>query len=670
MGGCFFSLTETSNSESGASNVCGLVGVLGKRPLAGLADPLRAAADAAHHRGPDGAGYLAMLASPDGDGTRIRRLDSAPDASLLARSTLALGHRRLAIIDLSEAGNQPLGNDAGSHWIVYNGEIYNHVELREELRLLGHGFRTGTDTEVLLRAYEQWGPDCVHRFNGMWAFAILDLHARRLFCSRDRFGIKPLYLYADDDYVAFASEIKQLLCFPFVPRRANERAVSEYLAYAGVEYCEETFFDGIDKLAAGTNLLIDLTEGTRSTHRYYAPDPGGHRQIRTTEAADEFRDLLADSIRLRLRSDVAVGSCLSGGLDSSSIVCLMNDQLRRHAREEVQRTFTCHFDVPEANEITYQREVVRHTGVRSHLVEPTADDLMTDLESLVRQQEEPVSSSSVFAQWKVFELAATKSVKVMLDGQGADEQLAGYVPLLATYLTELRVKRRLLLHAWELIQFARLHGGDGLWQVEGGLSLWLRRALQARPPNSLPPPSDWMHDAAVVVPEDSLYLATRGERAFDEDEILSNSLFQLVFLNNLQALLRYEDRSSMAFSIEARVPFLDHRLVEFLLELPSDRKIRNGYTKRVLRDGMAGVLPERIRWRVPKLGFATPERRWLSGPLRPLVVAALDDPRVQRFVAPEAAHRYLRAWDGVTIADSTPWRWLNVHLWMNAYELD
>jgi asparagine synthase (glutamine-hydrolysing) len=649
--------------------MCGISGVFSNDGLIGFHQAFLAANNIVAYRGPDGEGIA--LISPDQPRIRTFTKERPPDDADFASATLGFGHRRLAIIDLSSSGSQPMTNADQSLWIIFNGEIYNYIELRRELRSKGRSFRTDSDTEVILYAFETWGEDCVHHFNGMWAFAIADLHENRLFCSRDRMGVKPFHYYFDGSRFVFGSEIKQLLCFPFVPRRINERAAYEFLAFAAVDYCEETFFDGIFRLPQGHNLVLNMKEPSLSVRKYYQPSLEIDRHMTCRKAAMTFRELLSDSVRLRLRSDVEVGSCLSGGLDSSSIVCLMHMELSAAGRGDIQRTFSSHFEEKEANELEYMEEVIRATGVQAHLICPTAGELMEDMDRLVWHQEEPFASTSIFSQWSVYKLVHRHGIKVMLDGQGADEQLAGYVGLIPSYFQELREKQERLRLGWEIFRDARLTGKPVLRLVPGKIGDFLRRYSGEKENRLSPPGADWIHpDLVERFQGQSRYLANQQVKPFGDREHLSNVLYQLTFLNNLQSLLRYEDRNSMAFSVEARVPFLDYRLVEFLLSLPSCLKIRNGYTKRVLRDGVAGVIPEKIRWRVGKLGFTTPERSWQRTILKPLILGAVRDDYMARFVVAEKALAFFRELEHIDLLDFSPWRWVNLYLWMKAFRLE
>ena len=640
--------------------MCGITGLFCSSGINDLISAFQRANTVAQHRGPDGRGF-ALFDTHQGKDTRWLSYKSSVEIPDMPGATLALGHRRLAIIDLSETGAQPMANEDDSLWITYNGEIYNYVELRVELERAGHIFRSQSDTEVIIHAYEEWGEGCVTNFNGIWAFAIADLKNRKLFCSRDRFGVKPFHYYSDGGHFVFGSEIKQLLCFPFLSRKVNEQIIYDFLAYAALDHCAETFFEGIHKLLQGHNLILDLNTGSVIIKPYYQPSMQLNNDISFQEAAQEFRRLFTDSVRLQLRSDVEVGSCLSGGLDSSSIVCLMNQHLKREGKNTIQRTFSSHFESEEANELEYMQEVIKATNVRADFTYPQADELLRDMERLVWSQEEPFGSTSIFAQWSVYKLVHEHGIKVMLDGQGADEQLAGYLGLSSYYFKELQAKRSFFQLIYERWKYAR-------FQQEAWLPLISRYLVRNQP--SLPPPTSWINPQLIKQYQmTSPYLANLQVIPFGKKEHLNNVLYQLTFLGNLQQLLRYEDRNSMAFSVEARVPFLDHRLVEFIFSLPSEFKIRSGRTKRVLRDGMAGILPEKIRHRSGKLGFSTPERLWQRTALRPLIEQAINDENISHYIVPKQAMLFLEQMERHNLHDFSPWRWLNLSIWIKQYEL-
>jgi asparagine synthase (glutamine-hydrolysing) len=542
-----------------------------------------------------------------------------------APAVAALGHRRLSIVDLSPAGHQPMCTADRNCWITYNGEIYNYLELREELRALGSAFSTRSDTEVMLAAYRQWGRGCLQHFNGMFAFVLFDRARRKLFAARDRFGVKPLYYWiSPEGLIAFASEIKQFTVLPGWQARVNGQRAYDFLNWGVSDHTDETLFRGVFQLRGGEALELDLDSGELSRvsaggrlPAYCWYELQGRPFAGTpVDAGHAFRALLMDSIRLHLRADVPVGSCLSGGLDSSSIVCVMNDLLRAQNVGALQRTFSACATVTRFDEREFIDDVVRQTGTDAHFVYPSLEELFPLLDRITWHQDEPFGSTSIYAQWHVFRLAAENGVRVMLDGQGADEQLAGYHGFFAArYSDLLRGLRWTTL--WQEVQRAReLHGHPPLLSVKyalnGVLPEWLRQPLRrfaGRPANNVP----WLDMAALGAESGDPFrrIASSGSTS-----VAAMSRAQLT-ATSLPMLLHWEDRDSMAHSVEARVPFLDYRLVEFVLGLPDDYKIAGGVTKRVLRDGMRGVLPEKIRTRIDKLGFVTPEEVWLreDGPV-------------------------------------------------------
>lgn len=537
---------------------------------------------------------------PDGEGTYFS-------------GAVGLAHCRLAIIDLSPEARQPMANADGSLWIVFNGEVYNHPELREELRALGHRFVTATDTEVVLRAYEEWGRDCLARFNGMWAFAIWDERRRELFCARDRLGVKPFYYTVAGGSFLFASEIKALLAHPAVGTRPNDRMLATFLAWGVADHTEETMYEGVFQLRPAHWFVVS-GEGVGEPERYWDlvvnAAPGGADD---GAAARGLRDLLTDAVRLRLRSDVPVGTCLSGGIDSSTITALINDLLQEERPESVgdrQKTFSVCFDDPRFDERGYIDEVVAAMGVANHRITPDTEGLWEDIGRLLSMQDEPFASLSIYAQYCVMRLASNE-VKVVLDGQGADEQLGGYIAYQVPYVRGLLQQGRVLAALREVVGSAKHHRSFFWWAARQALVRSRRRgALRGDVP-------------AVLRYAGSL------------DEVLTRE----ITASNLPLLLHWEDRNSMAFSIEARVPFLDHRVVEFLAALPLDQKIRGGVTKHVLRRAIRGLVPESVRCRMEKMGFVTPEEVWMKEDLAPHIL--------DLFSAPAFARRPY--WDGEAV---------------------
>lgn len=643
--------------------MCGITGYISLSSKTSGKEQFIKANSIIRHRGPDGEGFL--FSDIKGGKSRLCHSSSEAEEHLASSGEpdILLGHRRLAILDLSDAGAQPMSSEDDKLWIVFNGEIYNFLEIRKELEQLGYAFKSHCDTEVILQAYREWGTDCVSRFNGMWAFAIVDFNKGILFCSRDRFAIKPFFYFFDGVRFVFASEIKQLLCFPFIKPVVNDLAVYEFLEFGVVDCGEHTFYKDIFRLYQGCSLILDFTSKKMEKQKYYNPKLEINRDISFPEASKEFGRLFEDSIRFRLRSDVEVGTCLSGGLDSSSIVCVVNRILKDEGKADIQRTFSNHFDDEDADELEYMREVINFTKVRSHLSKPSAQDFIDDFKKLVWHQDEPFGSTSIFAQWSVFKSVNQNQVKVMLDGQGADEQLGGYLGLISTYLSQLQKNGDYGLLLREAFLFARKQKNRSYYRYIPFLSRFAGTADSY-------PVRNWMNESfRESVAENLVYPLHLAEKPFGEREDLANLLYQLTMHANIPSLLHYEDRNSMAFSVEGRVPFLDYRLVEFIFSLPSAYKIRWGYTKSVLRESMKGILPEKVRIRQSKLGFATPERSWQKTALGPVVEKALKDERLFRYIRKDEAMAYQNEVKKRSLHDSSFWRWINLSLWMDAFDV-
>jgi asparagine synthase (glutamine-hydrolysing) len=594
------------------------------------------------HRGPDDEGYF-------------------------ERPSASLGHRRLSIIDL-EHGHQPMSNESATVHIVYNGELYNFRELRSELESLGRAFQTASDTEVVLASYEQWGNDCFSRFNGMWALAILDERGSsgtaepgtsepgtaagtKLVLSRDHLGIKPLYVTEAGGRLLFASEIKALLASQQLSATVDERRLAEYLARGLHDHDERTFFEGVQQILPATVVTIDVASGERHVHRYWTP------RLTSSGSADPttFREAFAKAVERRLVADVPVGTCLSGGLDSSSIVCVMSELLAAGAPDASSmgdrlRTFSAVFDGDPIDEQEYIEPVLAASGADSDFVRPRSGELFDDLPMVVWHQDEPMVSSGPYAQYRVMELAKGK-VKVLLDGQGGDELLAGYVPYQYVYLRQLAAKRQL-----------------------GTLRREATRARDVLTPIALQRLADrkrHVDPARYCVPILGDPVRNAELRATDRRvrNDLKVRLLQDLTTYSLPSLLRYEDRNSMAHSMESRPPFLDQELVELVLALPADAIIRDGWSRWILREALSGVLPEKVRVRRKKIGFTTPEIRWLRA----------ERATIQGiFRSPAFCSRPY--WDGPAIArafkavcagelEESPlfWRILNAEAWLRVF---
>jgi asparagine synthase (glutamine-hydrolysing) len=530
---------------------------------------------------------------------------------------LELACWRLSILDLSSHGHQPMSYANGRFQIVFNGEIYNYVELRNELVRAGYTFESGGDTEVVLAGYAHWGQECLPRFLGMFAFCLWDRETGTLFVARDRFGIKPLYYWISQRGVAFASEIKQFTGLSDFRARANPRRIAEFLAYGFQDHTSETLFQEVRQLRGGESAVLSTTQW----HPKHEPNIRAWYQLRAPnqfegtfeEAAAKYRELFTDVIRLHLRSDVPVGSCLSGGMDSSAIVCAMHKLLEKSGKSEIQKTFSCVFEQPECDERPFMEAVELSTQAKPHHVSPTAEDVLAELSTQLWHQDEPFGDASVVAQWHLFRRVSQSGVKVMLDGQGGDEQLGSYLAFFGPHLLSLLRRRGLPSMLQEARDCKRLHGWT-MAKTMHSLLFWFA-------PNVF----NFLGHVKKTWSGDRVWM----KRAYlDEHDVrlnpginaggagispISTSWLSRTMLTRttLPMLLHWEDRNSMAHSVEARVPFLDHRLVEFTLSLPDEFKTKNGVTKRILKSAMVNVVPEKVLSRTDKKGFATPEERWL-----------------------------------------------------------
>ncbi|GIW53764.1 MAG: asparagine synthetase B [Nitrospiraceae bacterium] len=620
------------------------------------------------HRGPDGEGYVLLSASGREQPYLVRGSSVVRSSLGDHRYHIGLGHRRLAVVDLSEGGHQPMATDDCRCWITYNGEIYNYLELRAELKTLGHRFRSESDTEVLLAAYREWGTSCLERLNGMFAFALWDGQRKWLFCARDRFGEKPFYYVWDGARFAFASEIKGLL--PLIGRpKPNQRAVYAYLDGAHLDYAESTFFEGVRQLPPAHYLIFG--DGRLTAHRYWRlPESDGTPRRTRTDDVERFHHLFQDAVRLRLRCDVPVGSCLSGGLDSSSIVCVANALLLNdagvpsHLIGARQKTFSSCFEDPAYDERRFIRFVVERTGVEPHYAFPDPKELIETVRRVVRQQDEPFGSTSIFAQWTVMRLAAQHGIRVLLDGQGADEILAGYHGFFGAWFADLFLQGRWgrLCQEWQA--YRRRHGALPP-QAIANFARALLPEMVVRKVRPLMTGS-----AAWLAPEFRRRWKEKEETDQPEGSYLQAMQRRLLERNGLRALLHYEDRNAMAFGIEPRLPFLDHRLVESVFALPSDFKLHAGWTKVLLRNAMDGILPDPVRWRADKLGFATPEDEWFRTSLREMAQDILFDSRTRSrgYLNLGAVRREFDAHQaGRKNLGFVLWRWLNVELWCREF---
>ncbi len=613
-----------------------------------------------------------------------------PDAQgIHVQDGLGFVHRRLAIIDLDERSQQPMRVE--HCLLIYNGEIYNYLELRAHLEGLGHTFVTESDSEVLVRAYLQWGRDCLHRFNGMWAFALWDEAKGGLWCARDRFGVKPFYYTQRDGEFRFASEPKALLGDDPGLRQMNLRAVGRFLAEGIMDDEPETFFQEISPLAPAHELWIGAATGLQ-IRPYWKLTPmtlaGGlelasarlsnagavaaesfdvpqdlpvHEHPQFYTAVEALRALLQDAVRLRLRSDVPVGTCLSGGMDSSSIVALASGLCGQPIR-----TFSSDYQETDCSESEFIQAVVDGCGTQATRVVPSPHELAQVLDQIAWAQDEPSGSAALFSQWKVMQ-SAHGQVTVLLDGQGGDELFAGYWPYFEDFLWDRAFVGKA---APELGPAQQLTGQDYRRQVsKAGLQRRLPEFLRKREklkPNPYKPP-------ALLAPElaRSLLSFDRSRSASSPvwPDRLSRRLAHDVTHVSLPPLLRYEDRNSMAFSLEARTPFLDYRLVEFAFSLPAEFKIQRGWTKRVLRSAVAGLVPPQVVSRRDKKGYPTPAAHWFRGPLKSWLAEHLSPQavRASEWLDPAAVQSLLASHESGQDRSWELWRVLSLLTWQRLF---
>ena len=640
--------------------MCGIAGIalLDQSTI----DPmlLKALAQSLQHRGPDDLGFLGWK----GNGV----VRCGRDSSALAGSRVGLVHRRLAIIDRSEAGWQPMVSGNQRYGIIFNGEIYNYLELKAELKQLGYTFRSDSDTEVLLYGYSHWGANVLTRLVGMFAFAILDTQENKLFLARDCFGIKPLYYCYWNGGFVFASEITALIQLPGLDRRANPQRLYEYLRFGLTDHGDATLFAAISQLPAAHFLEVNLECPQEARPAvYWQAEIGQRSDLSFKQSAEQLRELFFDSVRLHLRSDVPVGAALSGGIDSSAIVMAM-----RHLGGkglDIQ-TFSYIADEPSLSEERWVDLVGAAAGVTVHKIRPTATELVKELDDLIGVQGEPFATTSVFAQRMVFQRVAEAGIKVTLDGQGADELLGGYPVFAAVRLASL-----IRQHQWEdalrFLQTAcRTRGLDRLWVTlrAGGMLV----------------PEAWEGVARQLVREDlypawlhATWFAERGvvARAFGrvpDREMLKAYLRQTLAQSSLPALLRYSDRNAMSFSVESRVPFLTPSLANFIFTLPEEYLIApDGTSKAIFRAAMRGIVPDAILDRTDKIGFVTPERRWLAT-MGDWVDETLSH-EVMGQILPLRGEQIMREWRAIRRGgkafDARTWRWINLIRWTERFSV-
>ncbi|HMN31966.1 MAG: asparagine synthase (glutamine-hydrolyzing) [Chitinophagaceae bacterium] len=575
--------------------MCGIAGFITSNPNENSIGKLKKMTDVIAHRGPDGEGHW-----------------------ISENGKVGLGHRRLSIIDLSQEANQPM-HYMDRYSIVFNGEIYNFVELRENLQKDGYQFHTHSDTEVLMAMYDKYKADALKYLDGMFAFVLYDKKENTAFCVRDRFGEKPFfYNYKKGEYFSFGSEMKCLWAGG-TPKVVNNRMLFNYLSFGYLDNpndLSETFYENCTRLHHSHYILVNIDKLEIQIHKYYDIEwQHINHQITIEQAKEKFHELFYTSVSRRLRSDVPVGSSLSGGLDSSLVVSVV-DKLKEGTSQK-QSTFSAVFPGFKKDERKFMDYVIEKTNVSPNFITPSDEGLIEDIESLSFHQEEPYGSASIYAQYCVMKLAKQNNVTVLLDGQGADEILAGYHFYYNSFFNELKNTNQ-TEYQKQLEIYKNLHQSNS---INGITKKTLGDRVRAISPSLVKPIKGLRNQIKQLTNPvfNSDFYNTYSKDVFETKgntfSTLNESLYNSTYRSgSIQQLLRYADRNSMAHSREVRLPFLSHELVEFLFTLPAHYKIHDGWTKWIMRETF-DILPEQIRWRKDKIGYEPPQKSWMENPL-------------------------------------------------------
>lgn len=553
------------------------------------------ALNAIQHRGPDGDGVV-LINSVSGVFKNLQTDDLPaeinPDLTLDEYVDLSfdllLAHRRLSIFDTSSKGFQPMYHPHTGNWVLFNGAIYNYIEIREILKGLGHFFVSATDTEVVLAAYQQWGENCLSMFNGMWSIVLWDNVKKSLFVSNDRYGVKPLYYVAKKDELIFCSEQKQFFSFSNVLKSYNEDNLKIFIEEGYSDFDETTFYKNISRFKPSHYLSVslrDLNEFNLTAKQYYKL-PETIKKYKANDAIDEFQALLADAVKLRMRSDVPYGFSISGGLDSSAILYIASELIPKNDL----KTFAAIFPGMDGDESEYVKLVDKNLGISTKFINPFNDFTIEDFEKHIYQLDAPVQSTSFYAAWSVARLVKDNNIKVLLVGQGSDEVFAGYHHHFYRYCREL---------------------------ISGGAILnYLSLVSAYSKLKSIP-----VQKIHIIILNEFKLIAkfklglSKIDNKLSQNWQTASTLIQLLKYDltshMLPFMLRADDRSSMKFGIETRHPFMDYRLIDFGLSLPSDLKIKDGWQKWIIRESMI-ELPHSIRYRTDKKGYTTPQNLWVE----------------------------------------------------------
>lgn len=553
--------------------MCGISGIINKNGESVEEQEIQKINNLVVHRGPDDEGFY-------------------------FEKNFAFGHRRLSILDLSSDGHQPM-HYLDKYVIIYNGEIYNYLELKEELQKEYYVFHSNTDTEVILASYDKWGEECVNKFNGMWAFAIYDKEKDIIFCSRDRFGVKPFYYTQVDGKFIFGSEVKQLLEF-YKDRYVNETILVDYLLYGLEEHTNETFFKNIYKLEQSHNLVYNLKTNSFQIKRYF--DIKFDKELNQLDEQDSIvyiKNKLENAIDLRLRSDVKVGTCLSGGLDSSSIAAIASKKYH----EKTNETFVAiHAKSVEkkTDESEFAREVAEYCNLNIIVVEPRLEDITNNIEEVIYAQEEPFGSPSIFMQYFVMKQARKNKCIVMLDGQGGDETMFGYESYFSFYFASLLYKFKFIKYVNEIKNLTTFKVSKKSI-IRGSIVTLFKNQLSF---------------IEKLIKNKKTFIKLKNDRKrlnhLFEFRDFKNFQKKEIMIRNLPHLLRYEDKNSMRNSVETRLPFVDYQFVQSAVSINDSMKFKNGFLKYILRKVVNTILPKDIVWRTNKFGFEAPTDMWID----------------------------------------------------------
>lgn len=586
--------------------MCGLAGIFNLDGSPISTKYLASMTQLIKHRGPDDEGFLLInkeknsFASHSGTDSIDEIRNSLSFLPSESSGSFGMGFRRLSIIDTSAAGHQPMLDPAKNFALCFNGEIYNYLEIKKELEALGHIFQSGSDSEVLLHSYMQWHAACLDRFIGMFAIAIYDLRNNSLFIARDRLGIKPFLYYFDQKRFVWGSEEKQFVFSGILNCSPNHQAISNYLSQHLLFEDQSTFFNEIQQLPSGSYAIINQ-QGMKIQSYWDIPIPQIQNYLNEPESINTIQRLLKDSIKLRLRSDVPLGIALSGGIDSSSVCCLA-----RTLTNTSINTFSVFYEGEKYDERTYIEEVIKLGGFEAKYHTSSNEQQLSEIEQWIYYQDAPSTSGSPFSAYKNYQNVKDSGIIVLLNGQGGDELFAGYPYFLKYFFAQCMIDRKWLIALRELMYLGK---NQGIKTLIAQVYLTLKRSFSS--------------SSVLRNLEFNKYISSDLYPVHDNNAIIEypdsdyfvNALYRSVRKTHLPHMLRWEDRNSMANSIESRVPFLDHRLVEASFFIPPELKIKNGFQKYILRKSMSGIVPEPILKRTDKIGFGTPTDEWTGSSL-------------------------------------------------------